>query len=65
MSNLLKSIRSFALEEDGAQVIEYALIIAVVSIALVIALRALTNENGSFQGFVNRVVTCLGGTTCN
>ena len=35
MDKLLSSIRSFAVEEDGAQVIEYALIIAVVSIVLV------------------------------
>ncbi len=44
MNKLFNSIRSFAIEEDGAQVVEYALIIAVVSIALVIALRALTQR---------------------
>jgi len=54
MEKLLSSIRSFAIEEDGAQVIEYALIIAVVSIALVIALRGLTNGNG-FTNFIGRV----------
>ncbi|MDB5854721.1 MAG: Flp family type IVb pilin [Herminiimonas sp.] len=57
------SVRSFTVEEDGAQVIEYALIIAVVSITLVIALRGLTGT--SFTGFIGRVATCLGsGPAC-
>lgn len=56
------SVRSFAKEDDGAQVIEYALIIAVVSIALVIALRGLTGVN--FAGFITRVSNCLTTATC-
>ena len=60
------SVRSFAKDEDGAQVVEYALIIAVVSIALVLALRAL--DGGAFTTFITRVGTCLGmtatATTC-
>jgi pilus assembly protein Flp/PilA len=60
----IDSIRSFLRDEDGSQVIEYALIIAVVSIALVVALRALTVAGGGFAGFVTRVQTCLGGVTC-
>ena len=55
-------IRSFATEEDGAQVIEYALIIAVVSIALVIALSTITGSN--FSGFITRVNTCLTTNAC-
>jgi pilus assembly protein Flp/PilA len=55
-------IRSFATEDDGAQVIEYALIIAVVSIALVIALSAITGSN--FSGFISRVNTCLTTNAC-
>ncbi|HEY9446896.1 MAG TPA: Flp family type IVb pilin [Burkholderiales bacterium] len=63
MDKLLSTIRSFAIEEDGAQVIEYALIIAVVSITLVVALRNLTGSN--FAGFIARVGTCLtNGTAC-
>lgn len=56
---------SFAKEEDGAQVIEYALIIAVVSIALVIALQGLTT-GGYFTTFIERVAACLSGdmVTC-
>jgi pilus assembly protein Flp/PilA len=53
------SIRSFAKEEDGAQVVEYALIIAVVSIALVVALQQLTTAGGSFTQFITRVTDCL------
>ena len=51
------SIRSFSRDERGAQVVEYALIIAVVSIILVVALRNLTGT--SFDGFITRVATCL------
>jgi pilus assembly protein Flp/PilA len=52
-----KSIRSFVREDDGAQIVEYALIIAVVSIILVVALRDLTGT--SFSGWISRVATCL------
>jgi pilus assembly protein Flp/PilA len=55
--------KSFLHDESGAQVVEYALIIAVVSIALVVALKALTDSNGSFTTFIGRVVTCLTSTT--
>ena len=66
MNKILNAVRSFAKEEEGAQVIEYALIIAVVSIALVIALSTLlTAGAGPFTGFVNRVIVCLTGSgTC-
>ena len=63
MDKLFSSIRSFAIEEDGAQVVEYALIIAVVSITLVIALRGLTNGNG-FTNFIARVTACLTTNAC-
>jgi pilus assembly protein Flp/PilA len=64
MKQLLSFIRSFAQDEDGAQVVEYALIIAVVSIALVIALRALTANGGGFSTFIGRVTNCLTTATC-
>ena len=57
-----QSIRSFISEEQGAQVVEYALIIAVVSIVLVVALRGLTS--GDFSAFIGRVNTCLTTATC-
>jgi pilus assembly protein Flp/PilA len=62
MNELMQSARNFIDDEDGAQVIEYALIIAVVSIFLVIALRALVTGT-TFNTFINRVQTCLTGTT--
>ena len=56
------STRSFVKDEEGAQVVEYALIIAVVSIILVVALRGLTS--GDFSAFIARVNSCLTTTTC-
>ena len=54
---------SFAKDEEGAQVVEYALIIAVVSIGLVLALKGLTTgTTGGFSAFITRVAACLSGT---
>lgn len=65
-NTLGQSLRSFGKEDDGAQVIEYALIIAVVSIALVVALNALTAGGGGFSQFITRVTNCLKtGGTCS
>jgi pilus assembly protein Flp/PilA len=58
------ALARFARDEDGSQVIEYALIIAVVSITLVVALKALTT-GGEFDTFINRVKNCLSTTTCS
>lgn len=56
-------ITAFAKDEDGAQVVEYALIIAVVSLTLIVALQKLNGTD--FTSFVTRVGTCLkGGATC-
>ena len=63
LNTVNNSIRSFAKDEEGAQVIEYALIIAVVSIILVVALRGLTTGT-TFSGFIGRVNACLTGATC-
>ncbi|MCC6071738.1 Flp family type IVb pilin [Massilia sp. GCM10020059] len=57
LKSVKQSIQSFAQDDEGAQVVEYALIIAVVSIILVVALRNLTGT--SFDGFIGRVATCL------
>jgi pilus assembly protein Flp/PilA len=61
-----QSTRSFLRDEEGAQVIEYALIIAVVSIALIVLLRGLTEDPaGGFSLFIGRVTTCLtSGADC-
>ena len=63
MNQLLSSIRTFAIEEDGAQVVEYALIIAVVSLGLILLLMGATGLD--FAAFITRVNNCLNGlTTC-
>ena len=61
---MLNALKKFWRDDEGAQVIEYALIIAVVSIALVVALSALTDEGGQFSTFIGRVGTCLTTANC-
>ena len=58
MKNFINNIIFFAKNEAGAQVVEYALIIAVISIALVLGLRGL-DEN--FATFITRLGNCLTG----
>ena len=55
--------KSFLQDESGAHGVEYALIIAVISIALVLALQPLS-IGASFGAFIGRVATCLGGGNC-
>ena len=70
MNKLINAIKqgavNFARDEEGAQVVEYALIIAVVSIALVVALKALggTTATSPFSLFIANVTKCLTTTTC-
>lgn len=61
------SVRSFYHDEEGAQVVEYALIIAVVSIGLVVALGvSATGLKSSFTTLVSRLTTCFtAGSTCS
>ncbi len=65
LSAVNHSIHSFSKDEEGAQIVEYALIIAVVSIALVVALKALTTTGGGFTSFITRITTCLTTGTCS
>lgn len=55
-------VADFAREEEGAQIVEYGMIIGAVSIALVAALMVLKDSN--FSNLVTRVQNCLGGTSC-
>lgn len=68
MNNLIKAMKdgavNFIRDEEGAQIVEYALIIAVVSIGLVLALMAIAANGGPFGTFVARVTTCLTTATC-
>jgi len=60
MNALYWTIRNFVEcpREEGQTLVEYALIIALVAIVLVIALNALT---GGIEGVFNDIVTKLGG----
>ena len=66
MNKFLATMKSgtanFARDEEGAQIVEYALIIAVVSIALVIALSTIGGAN--MTTFITRVTTCLTTGPC-
>jgi len=62
MDKLFSSIRSFAIEEDGAQIVEYALIIAVVSLGLILLLMG---ANGiDFTAWIAKVNLCLTTGAC-
>lgn len=56
------SIRSFAKDEEGAQVVEYALIIALVSIILAVALST-GGLQTAFGDLIARVTTCMKSTS--
>ena len=66
MKTFTPALVRFIKEEDGAQVVEYALIIAVVSIGLVLALgnpdKGITSQ---VTELVARVGKCLSTTTGN
>ena len=68
MNKLINAIKNgavnFSRDEEGAQVVEYALIIAVVSIGLVVALKALGGTTSPFSDFIARVTDCLTTATC-
>jgi pilus assembly protein Flp/PilA len=68
MNKLIKAMNNgavnFVRDEEGAQIVEYALIIAVVSIALVIALATIAAGGGPFSTFITRVTTCLTTAVC-
>lgn len=57
-------IVDFAREEEGAQVVEYALIIALVSIALAVGLATIAGD-APFATLKTRITACLsGGAGC-
>ena len=63
LSTMKSGVANFAREDEGAQVVEYSLIIAVVSIGLILLMK-----NGAlFTGFtawMTRVTTCLSSAAC-
>ena len=71
--NIIKSLKNvvvdFSREEDGAQVVEYALVIALVSIGLAVALSTAFGSGGTsaaFTALVTRIKSCFAAnaTTC-
>ena len=60
LNTLKSSAVSFAKDEEGAQIVEYALIIATISIALIVLLAPIKTN---FGAWVLRVTTCLTSTT--
>jgi len=58
MNQIVNYIRSFVQEEDGAQIIEYALIVAVVSLGLILLIQSQL-VNGGFTNWITRVSSCL------
>jgi pilus assembly protein Flp/PilA len=55
--------KSFLQDESGAQVVEYALIIAVISIALVLALQPVSIA-ANFGSVIARITACFSGGNC-
>ncbi len=57
------SARSLADDHDGSQVVEYSLIVAVIAVALVVALSAVTTGSG-VNSIITRLTRCLTTATC-
>ena len=63
MNKFFNAARSFVQDEEGAQIVEYALIIAVISLVLIVALRDLNGT--SFTTFITMVGDSLtDGANC-
>ena len=66
MNKLINAIKNgavnFSRDEEGAQIVEYALIIAVVSLGLILLLQVLVTT--SFNTWIGRVTNCLTTATC-
>jgi pilus assembly protein Flp/PilA len=62
MHSLRTCCRGLLRDDDGTQVVEYSLIIAVIAIGVVIGIQGL---NGSaFSTFIGRVGSCLTTSSC-
>ncbi|MDQ0586997.1 Flp family type IVb pilin [Variovorax paradoxus] len=55
--------KMFRRDESGVRIVEYALVIAVISILLIVALRPLVTDFG-ISDLVDRVRICLGSVDC-
>jgi len=61
---IMNGILELGRDEEGAQVVEYGLIIAVVSIGLLIGLSQIGSNGGPFGTFITRMTTCLTTAIC-
>lgn len=52
-------IAQFAREEEGAQIVEYGMIIGAISLVLIGLLATLRNQD--FSGLVTKIQACLSG----
>lgn len=58
------SLQAFVRDEEGAQVIEYALVVAVVSIGLILLMKSSIGSD-LFDGWLGKVKACLtNGADC-
>ena len=57
------SLQSFVRDEEGAQVIEYALLVAVVSLGLILLMKTDLLGTG-FSAWITKVNACLSAGTC-
>ncbi|ACY32847.1 Flp family type IVb pilin [Comamonas thiooxydans] len=58
------SLQAFVQDEEGAQIIEYALVVAVVSIGLVLLMKS-SISNTLFSAWLTKVKDCLtNAATC-
>jgi len=64
IKKMMDGVVNFGRDDEGAQIVEYALIIALVSIALALALQGIAAGGGPFSQFITRVTTCLTTATC-
>lgn len=62
-NRIFRAVGEFALDDQGGQVVEYGLILAVISIVLVLALNGMTTGN-YFNTFIGRLSDCLNTKTC-
>lgn len=58
-----QSLQSFVQEEEGAQIIEYALVVAVVSIGLILLMKSSISTD-LFSAWLTKVKACLINTSC-
>ena len=67
MRYLIDTVRAFVNDDNGAQVIEYALVLALIAVTVALALgNAMTGIPASFVALASRVTDCLtpGSGTC-